>query len=122
MDELCEELLAAERVVWDALVTGDARADRTALDPGFLRVREDGFAGREDHVAQLATGPALRDYLLTDARAMAVGPDHGLLTYRARVTRVPGGAEEVLYVSSLWRRVGDGWVSLFSQDTRAVPS
>jgi hypothetical protein len=120
MDELCEELLAAERSLWDALVAGDARTARTALDPGFVRVAPGGFSGREDHVATLATGPALQDYLLTDARARDLGEGTGLLSYRARFTRVGGAAqEEVRYVSSVWRRQADGWVALFSQDTRA---
>ena len=122
MDDLCEELLTAERVVWDALITGDARADRAALDAHFLGVYPSGFAGREDHVAQLATGPTILDYLLTDARALDVGPSHGLLAYRARVRRVGSGAEEVLYVSSLWRRDGSGWINVFSQDTLAAPT
>ncbi|KAA9005688.1 nuclear transport factor 2 family protein [Histidinibacterium aquaticum] len=124
MDALTEELLAAETDVWEAMQTGDARADRAALSDDFLGVFPDGYSGREDHVAQLATGPSIRDFTLSEARSMQVGPDHGLLSYRARYTPVVGGAEEEMYVSSLWRRDGPRWINIFSQDTptgRAVP-
>jgi hypothetical protein len=49
-----------------------------------------------------------------------LGPEHGLLVYRARYVRAGGIAEEEMYVSSIWRRRGDGWVNLFSQDTPAT--
>jgi hypothetical protein len=117
---LLEELSACERRVWDALVTGDASADRALLDEGFLGVYPDGFAGREAHVRQLAAGPTVSHYALSDMRVLPLGEDHALLAYRARYVRASGGGEEEMYVSSVWRRVPGGWVNLFSQDTPAT--
>ncbi|WP_245947463.1 nuclear transport factor 2 family protein [Jannaschia seohaensis] len=113
------ELLAAERGIWDALVAGDAEADRAALHSDFLGLYPDGYADRDDHVGQLAQGPTIASYAIESPRASAPGDGLGLLSYRARFTR-PGRPEEAMWVTSLWRRTPDGWLNLFSQDTPAA--
>ena len=112
-----EPVLASERAVWDALVAGDAAADAALLAPEFLGVYPTGFAGRADHVAQLAAGPTVAAYALSDVRLVPMGPDHALLAYRADYTRAGGARIEAMFVSSVWRREGAGWVNIFSQDT-----
>ncbi len=119
---LCDTLLRLERSVWDALRNGDAQADQAALAPDFLGVYSDGFAGRDDHVAQLAGGPTIHDYDLTDPHARALGPGFALLSYRATFRRAAGDIPEVMYVSSIWRNHGGAWVNVFSQDTVAAAS
>ena len=119
-DTLLSELLSAETVVWQALVDGDAAADAAALSGDFLGVYPDGCAGKADHVGQLANGPTVEIFALSEATARAIGPDHGLLSYHARFRRAGRNADEAMYVSSLWRRENDGWVNLFSQDTPAA--
>jgi len=114
---LTEDLLLWERRVWDALVSGDKAADEALIHPDFLGVYSDGFHGREAHAGQLDNGPTVESYSLSDARTLVVGPDHALLSYRASFRRAGKSEDEVMYVSSLWRRDGDGWVNLFSQDT-----
>ncbi|MEQ8442929.1 MAG: nuclear transport factor 2 family protein [Alphaproteobacteria bacterium] len=116
-DDLTAELLVWERRVWDALVAGDKAADAALIHPDFLGVYSDGFAGRNLHAGQLDDGPTVDRYRLSDARCRAVGPDHALLSYRADFRRVGKAKDEVMYVSSLWKRDGDGWVNVFSQDT-----
>ncbi len=118
---LAAEIEACERAVWQALVDGDAAADRAALAADFLGLYPDGFAGREDHVGQLATGPGIAAFALSGLRVMSLGADHALIAYAARFRRVGAGAEEAMYVSSVWRRRGQGWENLFSQDTPALP-
>lgn len=117
MDALLDQILERERAVWDALVAGDAAADRALLAPGFLGVYPTGFAGREDHAGQLAAGPTVRSYRFSQARVLALGVDHVLLAYRAEYRRTGCDRVEGMYVSSLWQRAGQGWVNLFSQDT-----
>lgn len=123
--ELRDTLLAAERRVWDALVRGDADADRAALSAGFLGVYPTGFSDKAGHVAQLEGGPGVADFRLSDVHVMALGPDFGLLAYRADYRRVGRGAEEAMLVSSVWQRRPKGWINVFSQDTpltgEAVP-
>lgn len=118
--DLLATLLACERRVWDALVAGDPEADGKALAADFLGVYPDGFAGRAAHMAQLAHGPTVVRYAVSQARVMALAPDAVLLAYRADLLRPGKEAEETLFISSIWRRSGDGWLNLFSQDTPAA--
>ena len=118
-EDLLQALLAQEHRVWRALVEGDPDADAALLDEDFLGVYPSGFAGRADHAGQLARGPSVAAYVLEAARVLEAGADHAMLCYRARYTRPGGAAEEAMYVSSLWRREGAGWINVFSQDTPA---
>lgn len=117
MDDLLTELLAEESRVWGALAEGDAAADAAVLCETFLGVYPSGFSDRAGHVAQLAGGPTVAEFHLSDARAMAFGPDHGLLAYRADYRRPDGDATETMLVSSVWRKDANGWINVFSQDT-----
>lgn len=120
MSALLDDLLACETRVWEALVTGDAAADAAALSADFLGVYPDGFAGKGDHAGQLADGPTVARFHLTDVQVKPLGADHALLAYCARYLRVGRAEEEEMYVSSIWRRSGEGWVNIFSQDTPAT--
>ena len=117
---LIEQLMTAESAVWEALRTGDAAADGAALDDSFLGVYPSGFFGKSAHMGQLAQGPTVTAYRLTEVRVMACGPDYALLAYRADYARPGQAGEEAMYVSSLWKRRGPGWVNVFSQDTPAT--
>jgi hypothetical protein len=110
-------ILSLERAVWEALVAGDAAADARLLDAGFLGVYPTGFAGRDDHAGQLAAGPTVRDYRISEARLLPLGADQVLLAYRAEYCRSGSVTCEAMFVSSIWRRDGAGWVNMFSQDT-----
>lgn len=111
--------IGRERLVWEALVAGDAAADGRLLSDDFLGVYPTGFAGRADHVAQLADGPTVTHYSMRQEALLAISDDAVLLTYEARFRRVGSGASERMYVSSLWCRRDQRWVNTFSQDTPA---
>lgn len=118
---LLETLLDCETRVWQALVDGDAAADKAALDPDFLGVYSDGFSGRAEHAGQLADGPTVTRFALTQARVLDLAPGCAVLSYFARYRRVGRKADEEMYVSSIWRLQPDGtWCNLFSQDTPAL--
>lgn len=110
-------LLRCETAIWEALVSGDMAQDAAGLDADFLGVYPDGFANKDTHVQQLASGPTIRSYALSQARVMSLGPDHALLSYRATYQRKSATTNEVMYVSSIWKRYKETWISLFSQDT-----
>lgn len=116
-EQLLAELLAQETRVWQALAAGDAESDAAALSPEFLGLYPSGYADRAGHVAQLQGGPTVANWCLTEPRVLRFGPEHALLAYRAEYTRPAGGPAERMWVSSVWRRQGDGWINLFSQDT-----
>ena len=121
-DDLLKDLLQAETAVWDALVKGDSQADADALSDDFLGVYPDGFSGKAAHVEQVSDGATVTRFDLSEVQARALGPDHGLLCYRADYLR-PGRTEtEAMYVSSIWERTETGWINIFSQDTPADPT
>lgn len=120
MKDPIDEIIPYECRVWGALVTGDKAADEALLHRAFIGVYSDGFADRTAHSGQLDHGPALKGYALEDVRTERLGHDHALICYRATFQRITRDAPETMYVSSIWRRQGKGWVNVFSQDTPAL--
>lgn len=116
---LLTDLQTCETQVWDALVRGDMQADSAALDAAFLGVYPDGFAGKDAHVAQLAKGPTVARFAISDTRVKALGGDFAVFSYRADYVRTGRTQIETMYVSSIWKRDGAGWINVFSQDTPA---
>jgi hypothetical protein len=112
-----DSLLALETAVWQALVDGDADADRDLLADDFVGLYPTGYATREEHVAAIVDRPSVRRFDLTEVRMLAVSDGAALLLYRAAYERVGGREPEAMYVSSLWCRRGDRWLNMFSQDT-----
>jgi hypothetical protein len=109
-----------ESRVWQALAQGDAEADAHLLDPQFVGIYPSGFASRDDHVAQLNNGPSVDRFSIHEPRLLWLAPDTVLLAYRASFTRPLGAtasAPQTLFISSVWKRRGDDWVNIFSQDT-----
>ncbi len=119
--DLLGTLVEAERSVWRALLSGDAAADAALLDDAFLGVYPTGFATKADHAAQLGAGPTVAAFRLDDPRILRLADDLALLAYKAVFFRAGQAEPETMYVSSLWRRDGDAWLNLFSQDTPAGP-
>jgi hypothetical protein len=117
-----EDFLTLERKVWAALVAGDPAADRQMLSADFLGVYPSGFSDRDGHCGQLAAGPTMSDYRLSEARVREISADAVLLSYRAECCRAGHEDWEVMYISSLWERAGGRWVNTFSQDTPSDPS
>lgn len=116
MDE-GEAIKKAERDVWTALVDGDAAADRALLAEDFLGAYPDGFASREDHCAQLAHGPSVTSYQISEEHIRQLGADHILYAYRASYVRPGTTTPDEMLVSSIWARRDGAWVNIFSQDT-----
>lgn len=122
MPDLQADLIAHERRVWDALVAGDADADAQLLDDSFLGIYPDGFATKADHMAQLANGPSIARYALSDLRSRSLGAQHAVLSYRADFTRTGQTEGEAMYVTSIWEQWCGGWINILSQDTAVDPS
>ncbi|WP_243073809.1 nuclear transport factor 2 family protein [Microbacterium sp. SS28] len=109
-----------ESAVWDALVRGDADADRALLSEDFIGVFPTGFANRADHTDDLADGPSIASYAITDARLIDVSADAALLCYRAEYRQPSKSTAEVMFISSLWVQREGRWWNTFSQDTPAA--
>lgn len=109
--------LDLETRVWQALAAGDAAADAALLADDFLGVYSTGFAGRDLHAGQLADGPTVAAFRLSQARLLDLGAGRALLAYRAAYRRVGRAEDEAMYVSSIWEDRPEGWRNTFSQDT-----
>ncbi|MCP5039125.1 MAG: nuclear transport factor 2 family protein [Rhodobacteraceae bacterium] len=111
--------LSLETRVWDALTTGDMASDQALLAPDFLGVYSTGFSDRAEHVGQLANGPSVANYVISQARLLKLGAGQVLLAYRADFTRVGSSTSEAMYVSSIWEERKGLWQNTFSQDSNA---
>jgi hypothetical protein len=115
-----EDLVDLESEVWSALQRGDAAADERLLAADFLGVYPSGFAGRSDHVGQLASGPTVAEFTLSDPRMIEISPRDVMLSYRAEWRRAGDtapGPRASMYVSSLWSLRDGSWINTFSQDS-----
>jgi hypothetical protein len=115
--------VALETQVWQALVRGDADADRALLTSDFVGVYATGFADRSMHAAQLADGPTVDSYSISDTRLVRVSATAVVLCYRADYRSVRDGRpgrDETMFVSSLWTEHDGQWLNGFSQDTHAA--
>jgi hypothetical protein len=113
-------LTKLETEVWDALRRGDSDEDNRLLAEDFLGVYPTGFADRSDHVGQLADGPTVAEFELSEAQMMVLSDHEVMLSYRADWRRHGGdggGGRQSTYVSSLWSQRDGRWVNVFSQDT-----
>lgn len=113
-------VLDLERKVWEALVRGDAASDEHLLHEDFLGVYASGFGDRSEHVGQLATGPVVLEFRISDARLLVLHPQIAILAYRVEFRRPGRPASDPpdrLYISSAWQRFEQGWKNIFSQDT-----
>ena len=109
-----------ERQVWQALIDGDATADRRLLSDDFVGVYPSGFADRNDHVSQFVSAPTVSSYSLEQARVFEVSDRAVMLCYLAVFQRPGDGAVHRMFVSSLWCEREGTWVNTFSQDTPAT--
>ncbi len=110
------EILRLETEVWAALRDGDSTADERLLADDFLGVYPTGFAGKQEHSGQLEAGPTIEWFSIDTPVLKVITADDVLLAYDAGYRR-PGGADERMYVSSLWSRRDGVWRNVFSQDT-----
>ena len=119
-DDRLETFVRLETEVWEAMLAGDPEADRRLLSDDFLGVYPRGFEGHDAHAGHLAHGPLVARYTIADARLRVLADDTVLLAYRADYQPVVDGtpgADEAMYISSIWCRRGPTWLNVFSQDT-----
>ena len=117
-----EFFVELETRVWNALMRGDAAADESLLASSFLGVYGSGFASKQEHVRQLENGPTVESFSIEIPRLIELGPSIAVLSYRALWSRPSNGQLQYtskMYVTSIWQKLGDVWLNVFSQDTPA---
>lgn len=111
------EFVALETQVWEALVRGDADADSALLTDDFLGVYPSGYSDKAGHCNQLANGPVMADYRLSDTRLRLITDSAALLSYHAAYLPAGDSNWKSMLISSLWEKDAQGWRNSFSQDT-----
>lgn len=115
-----EYFLQLENQVWAAFEAGDAKSDSELLSDDFLGVYDNGFASKQAHSDQLATGPLIAHHELSEARIKVLAEGLVLLSYRVIFVRFQNrdnGFKETMYVTSIWQYENGDWKNTFSQDT-----
>lgn len=115
-----EDFIHLENQVWAAFVAGDAQADSDLLTDDFLGVYDSGFLHKHEHSDQLASGPLIAQYEISEARIKVLAEGLVLLSYRVFFVRFQNrdrGIAETMYVTSIWRWENGDWKNTFSQDT-----
>jgi hypothetical protein len=113
-----QELLAIERTLW----TNDpAVYDRTLVPDALLVFAETGVLTKDEAIAAIReenrTGRRWGEVALSDARAIHIGSDGWLLTYRADAQWAGEPAWHRAYCSSAYVRAGRRWMLAFHQQS-----
>lgn len=112
------EIVNFETQVWEALRLGDPALDATLLSDDFIGVYPTGVSTNADHCDQLKNGPTIARYAIKEPRITIINEDCVILSYLAELVRIGSNTDvELMYISSMWKRFGDRWLNIFSQDT-----
>lgn len=112
-----DDILALEIKVWEALVSGDPKADGAMLTEDFLGVYTSGYSDKAGHMAELTDGPSMAEYRLSEARLKHLGKRRVILSYRADYRKPDAENWDAMYISSIWESRKGVWLNVFSQDT-----
>lgn len=119
-----KDFVVLEKQVWEAMRTGDPEADKRALTENFLGVYETGFSSRDEHCRAMSEGPIAERYTISEERILRLSADIVILSYLASWVPIREGKpqkEEQMYISSVWQKINDTWLNVFSQDTMKRP-
>ena len=115
-----DEFIVRETAVWQAVKDKRLDAFTGALDTGVVAVYADGIHTRAAEVASVRQAN-LRSFTLTEFATRHLDPRTTLLTYRAIVAGDAGGQDfsGTYWVSSLWRKAGGQWKTVFHTEVKA---
>ena len=118
-DPSTDALMAAERSLWEAWRTHDAKKieDLTAKEITFVNIFGTYFANKTD-VLKDWTGATcnVTSFTLTDGVGTAVSPTVGILTLTGTVQGTCGGKDisgQKIYANSVYIKDGDAWKWVF---------
>jgi hypothetical protein len=111
-------LLALKAAAIRATEKGDIAFYAEYLSEDAIGVTPQGVFNKQQILAGLKDR-GFKSSRIEDTRAIALSDDAGMVTYRAWIETAEWPAREV-FVSTLYRRFGDGWKGVFYQQT-ALP-
>jgi hypothetical protein len=110
-----DDLVANERMVWDALKRRDFDAFASFLDEAQLLVVPDGIYDKAGTLKGIQMFDASK-YELSDFRSLKFDADAGLLTY---VVTLPGAKPQQERHTTIWANRGGKWRAILHQETPA---
>jgi ketosteroid isomerase-like protein len=108
-------LVALKAAAMRASETGDVDFYASYLADNAIGVTPSGVFNKQQ-ILQGMKGITIKSSNIEGSRAVALGPDAGLVTYRALFSAA-GEAPVEMFVSTLYRRYHDGWKGVFYQQT-----
>jgi hypothetical protein len=113
-----EIILSNEQKELDSLKTGNLELFASLLAEDAIFLDDHGPAGKAEVVKNVGQFRIL-DYSIDDVRFLALSTNSGLIAYKLTAKGTSYGKEfsEQVYVSAVWAKQGNKWVSRFSQET-----
>jgi hypothetical protein len=119
-DEAGASIEAVLLALKSAAVRATKRADvafyADYLSDDAIGVTPFGVYDKQQILAGMKDGKSFKSTKIEDSRAVALGNEAGLVTYRATF-EVAGRPATEFFVSTLYRRFEDGWKGVFYQQT-----
>jgi hypothetical protein len=109
-------LLALKAAAVLATEKADVGFYASYLADNAIGVTPQGVFDKQQILDGIRGGKAFHSSKIEDSRAVALGSDAGIVTYRATF-ETPGKPPTQLFVSTLYRRYHDGWKGVFYQQT-----
>jgi hypothetical protein len=114
--EIEAALLALKSYAIRATEKGDAAFYADYLADDAIGVTPFGVFNKQQILEGMKDGKSFKSSKIEDSRAVALGEDAGLVTYRATF-EIEGRPATEFFVSTLYRRFEDGWKGVFYQQT-----
>ena len=109
-------LVALKAAAMRATEKADVDFYASYLADNAIGVTPSGVYNKQQILQGMKNGKTFKSTNIEGSRAVALGPDAGLVTYRATFA-APGEPPVEMFVSTLYRRYHDGWKGVFYQQT-----
>ena len=114
-----EELIAKERRTWELYKSRDVKALTELTGEDFYNIYPSGEVVDKKRYLQDVLEIEVKDYALSDFKAIMLNEGAAVVVYRAKVHGVVGGKElkSEVAVTSGWARRGGRWLNVFYRES-----
>jgi len=118
------DLVAKEKALYDAWAKKDGKPFEEWLSPNFVGVGDDGSnISREGIIKSVTTHNCeVKSLNISDDKVTPIDKDVVILTYKVDGDAICDGKKSPpIYASSIWKKQGSKWWTIFHQSTPAAP-
>ena len=115
------DVTANEKMVWDALKSGNYDAFASYLASDSMEIEADGVYDKSGSVKNVS-GMNMSKTDLSGWRTLKFDDDASVVTYVVKMPAMPGMNAGTEYHSTIWVRRDGKWQALFHQGTPAAPA